>query len=367
MLPAERIPTTLQNIADCALRERSEMFTRAPGSPAARLPATIDAPWRWTAATLALFQDAYRTLSAVHGPPFEADMRANTSAVPPEFPVGITSQHTEIDGAPWLATVPVGPERERVKVCFAASRLIGSMECHPDSDSGGIDKAKERLRIIGKQVENLHTTARPDRAALLRALATAGSMRLNAMPMGWRLADLRALDVDGLVEVRCWGLVNHPSGSRAGLVPAPLGDWHSPAREREQVGDWDGLALAAGREPDTAAEVRLSEKGRVEASKPAEPEAHPKHKRKARKRPMVPQERPLTPIETQTVTVVASHGGNITAAAKELRRDAKTVRENHNRAQTKLARLKGHTSRSVGTRAMPTDARGQANPRERGG
>lgn len=78
-------------------------------------------------------------------------------------------------------------------------------------------------------------------------------------------------------------------------------------------------------------------------------------RRKANRADLGP--RPLTEIERETFDTVTRNGGNVAAAAKELGRDPKTVRENLIRAQRKLEPLTG--SRSVSGRSqIPRDRRG---------
>jgi hypothetical protein len=88
-------------------------------------------------------------------------------------------------------------------------------------------------------------------------------------------------------------------------------------------------------------------------------------KSKKRRRPPVPIVRPLTKVETATLRVVGRHGGNIAAAAAELGRNSKTVRENYDRAMTKSQQLLGHKSRSVSTVALQAGRRGQEEPEDR--
>ena len=76
--------------------------------------------------------------------------------------------------------------------------------------------------------------------------------------------------------------------------------------------------------------------------------------RKKRRPPSIKPVKPLTDVETNTLTAVTKHGGNIAAAAKDLDRDPKTVRENYNRGMTKLNIKK---SRSVDTVRMLRDPR----------
>src|SRR5262249_48701069 len=93
----------------------------------------------------------------------------------------------------------------------------------------------------------------------------------------------------------------------------------------------------------------------------------PEARRRRRKSPLTRQERPLTPLETHTLEVVGKHGQNFSAAAAELRKDPKTVRENYERAMNKLNRMAGPRTRSAPAGSMPTDKRGQPNPRLPGG
>lgn len=85
----------------------------------------------------------------------------------------------------------------------------------------------------------------------------------------------------------------------------------------------------------------------------------PTRKRRKRKGPLVKQERALTPVEVRTIKVVSNHGGNFAAAALELGRNPKTVRENFKRAMEKTNRISGHKSRSVNASRLPEDHRGQ--------
>lgn len=86
-------------------------------------------------------------------------------------------------------------------------------------------------------------------------------------------------------------------------------------------------------------------------------------KRKQSKRKRKPTlnklERPLTVLELHTLEVVGRHCRNFAAAAFELRRDPKTVRENYNRALNKSNRIAGHRSRSAHAGRLPEDRRGQ--------
>lgn len=77
-----------------------------------------------------------------------------------------------------------------------------------------------------------------------------------------------------------------------------------------------------------------------------------------KRKPKAPKSKALTQIERDTMDCVMRHGNNIAAAAKELSRDPKTVRENYERARAKLGtELSG--SRSVTAKsALPRDMRG---------
>lgn len=84
-------------------------------------------------------------------------------------------------------------------------------------------------------------------------------------------------------------------------------------------------------------------------------------KRKKRKRPLVNYERPLTTLEMKTLEVVGRHQQNFAAAAHELKRNPKTVKENYDRALAKSSRMAGKKSRSVKAGQIPMDRRGNAN------
>lgn len=82
-------------------------------------------------------------------------------------------------------------------------------------------------------------------------------------------------------------------------------------------------------------------------------------KRTKKKQPR--REARLTELELQTMLVVGKYGGNIAAAARELGKNAKTVRENFFRAQAKARKITDMPSRSVSTRTKPPeDERGQS-------
>lgn len=82
-------------------------------------------------------------------------------------------------------------------------------------------------------------------------------------------------------------------------------------------------------------------------------------KRRRRKRPLGQLERPLTTLELHTLRVVGRHHQNFAAAARELNRNPKTVRENYTRALKKSNRIIGPNSRSVGASRLPEGRRGQ--------
>jgi hypothetical protein len=79
-------------------------------------------------------------------------------------------------------------------------------------------------------------------------------------------------------------------------------------------------------------------------------------RKRRRRSPGAP--RPLTKLEVETVDVVRRNGLNISAAARELKKNRKTVQENYNRAQSKLTNALGATSRSVRARTKGPDKRG---------
>ncbi len=83
-----------------------------------------------------------------------------------------------------------------------------------------------------------------------------------------------------------------------------------------------------------------------------------KPKRKKRRPPSAKPQKPLTDVERNTLTAVANHCGNIAAAAKDLDRDPKTVKENYDRGMKK-AHIK--PSRSVDTVRLPQDQREISN------
>ena len=84
-----------------------------------------------------------------------------------------------------------------------------------------------------------------------------------------------------------------------------------------------------------------------------------KPKRRRRKASTVKMEKPVTEVENRTIHIVAKHGGNVSAAAAELGKNPKTVRENWNRGMRKLRAIAGAGSRSVGASRLPLDRRGQ--------
>lgn len=78
-------------------------------------------------------------------------------------------------------------------------------------------------------------------------------------------------------------------------------------------------------------------------------------KRRRTNRVKLATERPLTAVQAETVHVVGEHRGNISAAAKQLGKDAATVRECYKTAMKKL----GRTATKHKTQAMGHDQRGQ--------
>ena len=77
-----------------------------------------------------------------------------------------------------------------------------------------------------------------------------------------------------------------------------------------------------------------------------------KPRRKRRRPPTTQVEKAITPTETNSMTAVVKHGGNFAAAARDLKRDPKTVRENNARGHKKLVK-----SRSIDTVRLPRDRR----------
>lgn len=87
------------------------------------------------------------------------------------------------------------------------------------------------------------------------------------------------------------------------------------------------------------------------------PAAKSSRKRKTRVESL---DRPLTAVELHTMEVVARHGNNFAAAARQLGRDPKTVKENFKRGSQKLARQAGGKSRSARANGgLREDRRGQ--------
>lgn len=124
----------------------------------------------------------------------------------------------------------------------------------------------------------------------------------------------------------------------------------------------DGTLRAVGPLNSWIAKLRPLRDREGEPNAPA-PHSLPVTKpRKPRRKKPGPREksRLLTNLEVQTLHMVGKHGGNIAAAARELERNAKTVRENFIRADRKARALNDMRSRSVRARAkLPEDGRGQ--------
>ena len=83
-----------------------------------------------------------------------------------------------------------------------------------------------------------------------------------------------------------------------------------------------------------------------------------KPKRKKRHPPSAKPLKPFTDVETNTLTAVAKHCGNIAAAAKDLDRHPKTVKENYDRGMKKAHIMR---SRSIDTVRLPQDQREISN------
>ncbi len=132
------------------------------------------------------------------------------------------------------------------------------------------------------------------------------------------------------------------------------------ARDAEAMGglgDWFGRACA---ELSVVLETRGMNAPRNGNSETRSGDGR-KPKRRTRRPSLQRQERPLTAVERRTLEVVGRHGGNLAAAAKEMRVDRKTVVENHERAMRKANRIVGGKSRSVSASKLPEDRRGQVD------
>jgi hypothetical protein len=252
----------------------------------------------------------------------------------------------------------------------------------------------------------LYWTARSDRHPLLRAIR-----RTNAGPLSLPLDDLPALRQKDPRSTfvafaasrtpdppTCWYSILHPGLFRASVLVidaiesmyASSSDDDRPAHETRSVGQ----AIADGLSPEDRARFAartipkdLAERMRaaaqatadavaewnkppklpaIEALRVAEHQDLRKRKRRRRKSPISIQQRALTLLEVTTLEVVGAHKRNFAAAARELGRNAKTVRENYMRALRKMTKATGD-SRSVAAKSLPTDRRGNPNVKARGG
>ncbi len=110
----------------------------------------------------------------------------------------------------------------------------------------------------------------PTDLAALRALAQQESWRVNALPPGVGIDELRILDADGLIEARAWVLQNltrdptHPIPLKP--QPWPMG-WVSPASKRDLMGSWSDILRDGAAKPETAAEVRVTDRGFAELAR----------------------------------------------------------------------------------------------------
>lgn len=107
----------------------------------------------------------------------------------------------------------------------------------------------------------------PMELAALCALAQQESWRVNALPAGVGIDTLRVLDADKLIEARAWVCQNltRRLGDPTVMKPQPwsLG-WVSPASSRDLLGSWDDIHRHGAEQPETAGEVRVTERGRAE-------------------------------------------------------------------------------------------------------
>jgi hypothetical protein len=104
--------------------------------------------------------------------------------------------------------------------------------------------------------------------------------------------------------------------------------------------------------------ARQGSRNNLDAVVSPPPVTAPVRVRSRRRRPT--RERGLTDKQKQAIEVVAKHGGNISAAARELNKTRQAVSETYRRATSKAKKLGMEmASRSVNTQRMPKDRRGQ--------
>ncbi|MFN0132733.1 MAG: hypothetical protein ACKVW3_09430 [Phycisphaerales bacterium] len=107
-----------------------------------------------------------------------------------------------------------------------------------------------------------------DRA--LKKLGTQESWRLTSLPKGVTVDVMRVLDTDGYVEVRGWYLKNTRTGPHDPNPMAPRPSdvgWYSPTAAPLVFGTWDQLFEKSAKDVRTAAEVRISEKGKAKLAR----------------------------------------------------------------------------------------------------
>ncbi len=175
----------------------------------------------------------------------------------------------------------------------------------------------------------------------LRLLDTRPSWRLNELPPDVTIDVLRVLDADGLIEVCAWYRQNETTDPRRPkpLVPkrSNLG-WVSPVANPSRLGTWDRLWEESTREPEVAAEVRITERGKAELAKQNLEKGTGESTRKTASAPTSPPPPALTPGEQAVWDALAGHAGS----AMDLGRDARiatseqTIREHVKSIRSKL-------------------------------
>lgn len=134
-----------------------------------------------------------------------------------------------------------------------------------------LDPAKLSPDLAEKFLEVLEPewAARPRPEEVLRRLADRESWRLDELPVGIGPDELRLLDVDGAIELRCWvrqNLTTDPARPHWKDQPWTFG-WFSPSVKPDMAGSWDRIFRDVARPGRPAPEVRVSEKGRAELTR----------------------------------------------------------------------------------------------------
>jgi hypothetical protein len=126
-------------------------------------------------------------------------------------------------------------------------------------------QALSSLGMAIKALESLVGQVGPvmDDWTALRLLSGREQWGVDELPSGIGAEVLASLDQSGLVQTRITQMIR--SGpTRSGPVEASPGEWFSPAKSPEMVGDWrDVLKQRVRDERNHPAEVRVSEAGRV--------------------------------------------------------------------------------------------------------